>query len=154
MGQTGTYILVLHMNRRAEVTIGRLGTFSFPIGYYLYAGSARGPGGLRARLARHLRKEKPVRWHIDYLLRDATVIEIWKASSPEKLECLWTQALLGMPGARIVVTGFGSSDCDCSSHLIHFPSLPSFHTFASQLRACGSQLPLHRRILSSRRHLA
>jgi Uri superfamily endonuclease len=151
MGQAGTYILVLQMTRKTEVTIGRLGTFIFRSGYYLYVGSAGGPGGLEARLARHLRKEKPLRWHIDYLLREASLVEIWKAPSTEKLECRWTQALLRMPGARTLAYGFGSSDCNCPSHLIYFPSRPLFQDFSSQLGALGPQLSLHREIPSVRR---
>jgi len=146
MEQTGTYILVLHVGQETETSIGRLGTFNFPSGYYLYAGSARGPGGLKARLARHLRERKQSRWHIDYLLREARVVEIWKASSPQKLECLWAQALLRMPGARIPVYGFGSSDCGCPAHLIYFTSLLSFHTFARQLEALGAGPPVHREV--------
>ena len=46
----GAYALVLHLERKEEITVGRLGTFAFPAGYYLYAGSALGPGGLEARL--------------------------------------------------------------------------------------------------------
>jgi len=36
-------------------------------GYYIYIGSAFGPGGVRARMLRHLRADKPKHWHIDYL---------------------------------------------------------------------------------------
>ena len=49
----GTYALVLQLERQEEIAIGKLGTFTFPAGYYLYVGSALGPGGLEARLARH-----------------------------------------------------------------------------------------------------
>jgi Uri superfamily endonuclease len=38
-----------------------------PAGRYLYCGSAKGPGGLKARLSRHMRRGKSVRWHIDRL---------------------------------------------------------------------------------------
>jgi Uri superfamily endonuclease len=146
MGQAGTYMLVLHVGQETEISIGRLGTFNFPSGYYLYAGSARGPGGVEARLARHLRERKQSRWHIDYLLREARVVEIWKISSRQKLECLWTQALLRTPDARIPVSGFGSSDCGCPTHLVYFASLPCFHTFAKQLHALGAGPPLHREV--------
>jgi Uri superfamily endonuclease len=137
MGQAGTYILVLYVGRKAEIKIGRLGDFNLASGYYLYAGSARGPGGLKARLRHHLRERKQLRWHIDYLLRAARVVEIWKVFSPRKLECLWAQTLLKMAGAKIPISGFGSSDCDCPTHLIYFASLPSFSTFASQLEDSG-----------------
>ena len=47
----GIYALVLHLEHREEITVGKLGTVTFPAGYYLYVGSALGPGGLEARLA-------------------------------------------------------------------------------------------------------
>jgi Uri superfamily endonuclease len=53
--ELGTYALLLKLDKQERITVGRLGTFGFPAGYYLYVGSALGPGGLRARLARHRR---------------------------------------------------------------------------------------------------
>lgn len=147
MGQPGTYILVLHVGREAQMNIGRLGNLNLASGYYLYAGSARGPGGLKARLRHHLRERKQLRWHIDYLRRAARVVEIWTAFSLQKLECLWAQTLLRTPGAEIRISGFGSSDCDCPTHLIYFASLPSFSTFDSQLQASGFGPSLHREML-------
>ena len=70
----GTYALVLHLECTEEITVGKLGMFTFPAGYYLYVGSALGPGGLEARLARHRRRGKKLRWHIDYLLEHAQLV--------------------------------------------------------------------------------
>jgi len=53
--EPGTYALLLKLDKQERITVGRLGTFDFPAGYYLYVGSALGPGGLQARLARHRR---------------------------------------------------------------------------------------------------
>ena len=53
--EPGTYALLLRLDKQERITVGKLGTFDFPVGYYLYVGSALGPGGLRARLARHRR---------------------------------------------------------------------------------------------------
>jgi Uri superfamily endonuclease len=137
MGQPGTYVLVAEVQSAQEITIGRLGTYVFPAGYYLYVGSAGGPGGLEARLARHLRQGKRLHWHVDYLLQQARVVDIWKAPSPRSTECLWARALLSLPGAQIVVDGFGASDCRCRSHLIHFRALPSFRDFLTRLQNLG-----------------
>jgi Uri superfamily endonuclease len=133
----GTYVLILHLSGEASISIGRLGTFGLPVGYYLYVGSARGPGGLRARLQRHLRREKPQHWHIDYLLSVSNVVEVWSTVSPRRLECLWAQVLLKMPGASTPALRFGSSDCGCPTHLIHFTSQPSLQVFGRHLRASG-----------------
>ena len=138
MGQAGTYVLVLRVEQEARIRIGRLGTFAFPSGYYFYTGSARGSGGLEARLSRHSRPAKRLRWHVDYLLREARLVEIWKTPSSRRLECLWTNALLAIAGARALIPGFGSSDCHCRSHLIYFPSAPSFATFVARLQDLGA----------------
>lgn len=125
----GTYALILLLKRKKEITVGKLGTFAFPAGYYLYAGSALGPGGLEARLARHHRRHKKPRWHIDYLLEHAELIEVWSTVSPDRLECLWAQAAQELPGSKIPVPGFGSSDCHCSSHLVHLARKPTYEEF-------------------------
>ncbi len=56
--QRGTYILVMHNSRETTVQVGRLSDLLLKTGWYLYVGSAFGPGGLMARLKRHLRKQK------------------------------------------------------------------------------------------------
>jgi Uri superfamily endonuclease len=48
-----------------------------PAGRYLYCGSAKGPGGLKARLSRHMRRGKSVRWHVDQLTEQGLVIGGW-----------------------------------------------------------------------------
>jgi len=64
----GTYALILHLSKKLErIEIGKLGRFAFDAGFYVYVGSAFGPGGLKARLQRHLRTDKPLHWHIDLL---------------------------------------------------------------------------------------
>jgi Uri superfamily endonuclease len=114
----GTYILLLRLPRRATVRIGRLGPQLFERGYYAYAGSAL--SGLESRIRRHLRAEKANRWHIDYLREVATVEGIWVLPGPERLECRVAADLLGIPSAQSGPRGFGSSDCHCRTHLVHF----------------------------------
>jgi len=65
-----------------RLRIGKLGIHNLPHGYYVYVGSAL--GGLASRLRRHLRSEKRLHWHIDYLLRQAAVAQIWYAIGPDK----------------------------------------------------------------------
>ena len=131
----GTYALVLQLERQEEITIGKLGTFAFPAGYYLYVGSALGSGGLEVRLARHRRRDKKLHWHIDYLLEYAQLVEVWSAASTEKLECLWAQAARQLPGSETPVPGFGSSDCRCPSHLIYLVGKPSYEESTAYLFA-------------------
>jgi Uri superfamily endonuclease len=111
----GVYLLLLHLPDPARLTVGRLGTFDFPTGDYVYTGSAL--SGLRPRLARHLRREKPSHWHIDYLRTVATVRSVGVLTTSERWECaLHAQAMAAL-GGRVVAPGFGSSDCRCRSHL-------------------------------------
>jgi len=125
----GTYLLLLRLGEDREIEIGRLGSLLFLRGYYLYVGSARGPGGLQARLTSHCRRAKPPRWHIDHLRGHANLIEIWAVESDERLECLWAQQLAQLTPAR-PIPHFGSSDCRCPSHLFHFREKPSHRQFA------------------------
>ena len=61
----GIYLAILHLPKTQSITIGRFGRFTFSAGDYLYVGSAR--RNLLARFARHSRRRKTRRWHIDYL---------------------------------------------------------------------------------------
>jgi histidyl-tRNA synthetase len=93
-------------------------------GDYLYCGSAHGPGGLRARLGRHMRREKKPHWHIDQLTVRAEIIGAFVSETAS--ECALSAALAALP---VPLPGFGASDCPrCASHLRFFePSarLPS-----------------------------
>jgi Uri superfamily endonuclease len=126
----GTYILVISLERPHIIEIGRQGRFRLPAGFYLYVGSALGPGGLAARLERHLRADKHIHWHVDYLLECARVVEAWIVEGSERRECAGASAALRLPGARIAVPHFGASDCQCASHLITFDRKPNRNRFA------------------------
>ena len=119
----GVYVLVFRLDAPLAVQVGRLGRQTLPAGHLLYVGSAFGPGGLRARLARHLRAQKRVHWHIDVLTSVISPVAYLCDASGRRLECQWAQHLANLPGAYIPVPGFGSSDCrsGCAAHLIAFP---------------------------------
>lgn len=52
--QPGTYALVLASRGEKRIRIGGIGTLRLRTGFYVYVGSALGPGGLaRAREASH-----------------------------------------------------------------------------------------------------
>ena len=119
----GTYILIIRLDKSQEIVVGRLGEYCFPAGHYLYVGSALGPGGLAARIGRHLRRSaKARRWHVDYLLARAQIEEVWVAEGEARAECHWAAALSKAEGAILPVHGFGASDCACLTHLIYFPN--------------------------------
>ena len=74
MSDSGTYALVLVLEVELRLQAGKLGIHTFPPGYYIYTGSAL--GGLSGRLKHHLKLEKKLHWHIDYLLQGAPVTQI------------------------------------------------------------------------------
>jgi Uri superfamily endonuclease len=125
---------VLRFSRRLEIVVGKLGVLEAQPGYYLYVGSALGPGGLAARVGRHLRSEKPLRWHVDYLRAAADVEEVWYATGKSHRECRWASVLNSLPGASVPLVGFGASDCGCPSHLYFFNMPPSLAGFRLKLR--------------------
>lgn len=112
MADTSYQLLIAVARPLRRLRIGALGVFDFPAGRYIYTGSAR--RHLEARLARHLRREKALRWHIDYLLaaEGVRVVDVVRSS---RAECVLNRAA----GGVIPVPGFGASDCraGCGSHL-------------------------------------
>lgn len=117
----GVYLLLLELNEEAEIDVGALGRLRFPAGSYLYAGSAK--KNLSHRTARHLRRgRKKLRWHIDYLRETAARARVYPIFTDRNLECELASRLRDMGGRG--VSGFGSSDCRCESHLFYFPGSP------------------------------
>jgi Uri superfamily endonuclease len=129
--QPGSYAVILKLADWYELEVGRLGRFKIPPGIYVYHGSACGPGGLRARLGRHLSVVNRVYWHIDYLRCVGEVLGYvyWVTCQPNRTsipeECEKSQILSALPGASVPSPKFGASDCKsgCPAHLIHFPTL-------------------------------
>jgi Uri superfamily endonuclease len=132
----GAYALILHLETRQVIQVGRLGAFDFPAGYYLYVGSAFGPGGLAARLGRHLTRDhatRPLHWHIDYLRRLTSIVAVWFAEHQTRREHDWAGLAGQMPGAGCPVPRFGASDCRCRAHLFHFDQPPAVQHFSALL---------------------
>lgn len=107
-------MLVLSINKEINVRVGSLGTLTFDSGLYAYVGSAQ--GNLERRVARHFSKEKRVFWHIDYLLKNehVNIQNVFFKVAPKTEECSLAKM---MSELYRPVKGFGSSDCNCLSHL-------------------------------------
>jgi Uri superfamily endonuclease len=120
----GTYVLVLRCATSRAVRIGRLGSIRLPPGWYVYVGSAFGPGGLRARIGHHRKRAAHPHWHIDYLRRYTRLESVWYCCGVRR-EHEWAARIGAMPGAAIVLRGFGSSDCRCATHLYWFAESPN-----------------------------
>ncbi|MCK8600123.1 GIY-YIG nuclease family protein [Desulfoferrobacter suflitae] len=107
-----SYQLHIFLEETATIVVGKLGVFTFPPGSYIYTGSAR--RNIEARVARHLKAKKPLRWHIDYLLAHVRC-RMLKVSLSVDSECDLNQSTPGV----ILIPRFGSTDCSshCGSHL-------------------------------------
>lgn len=116
----GAYLLAVALPRPLALPLPALKTAGLGRGFYLYAGSAHGPGGIRARVLRHARKGKRKHWHIDHLTEAGRLIAA--LALPGTAECDVVGALLGFDGVTVPVPGFGSSDCRaCPAHLLAAP---------------------------------
>jgi Uri superfamily endonuclease len=128
--QAGTYALVLLSTKAAPIQVGKLGRLQLQPGFYVYIGSAHGPGGLRARVAHHLKPTGRPHWHVDYLRAHTKLQEVWLCYDRILWEHQWAHCLGLQRGASVPLAGFGSSDCLCGSHLFFFRSRPSRTAFA------------------------
>ncbi|MDP6352303.1 MAG: DUF123 domain-containing protein [Alphaproteobacteria bacterium] len=102
-------------------------------GLYLYGGSAHGPGGLRARIRRHAKADKPCHWHIDRLTGAGRLVAAFAIRDGQ--ECAVVAAAAAVAGATFPAPGFGSSDCrNCVGHLVRLPAgSKGYQSFVTQL---------------------
>ncbi len=109
---------MIRVRNDVSIEIGALGRSTIERGTYVYTGSAM--RNLSGRVERHRRKDKKLRWHIDYLLAsddvELTGVEVFPAG--EREECTRNLALIAA-GGTVPVPRFGSSDCRrCPAHLV------------------------------------
>jgi Uri superfamily endonuclease len=137
---SGTYALIFSSTVDRPVQVGQLGQLHVRHGFYVYIGSAFGPGGVQARVSHHRARSTRPHWHIDYLREVIQLEAIWCSYDPARREHQWAEVCSRLPGASLPLRGFGASDCRCESHFYFFalrPSLPAFR------RAIWSALPDH-----------
>ncbi len=116
----GSYMLCGKLEDEKTLQVGKLGMLTFRPGYYLYVGSAM--NSLSARIKRHMRVRKSLKWHIDYIaphFKDFIAIPV---RSSEPLECSLSKAVDSIADGYI--PNFGCSDCNCDSHLYWFAENP------------------------------
>ena len=108
------YVLIIYVDKSCIVKVGALGDIIFDKGIYAYVGSAQ--KNFHQRINRHLRKEKKLFWHIDYLLNNkyTKIKKILFKPGKKNEECNLAK-LIGNFGKKI--SKFGCSDCCCNSHL-------------------------------------
>ncbi|MGD8430248.1 MAG: GIY-YIG nuclease family protein [Ectothiorhodospiraceae bacterium] len=115
--EKGDYLIVFDCPEAVAVQVGRAGEVHLSPGRYAYSGSARGPGGIRARLGRHLRGGTRRHWHIDYLRAHLRPIMAGFVVGRERRECAWARRLR-TAGASPVIAGLGATDCRCEGHFL------------------------------------
>jgi Uri superfamily endonuclease len=116
----GAYVLFIQLAEPLSLDLPAFKGRVLEVGEYAYAGSAYGPGGIRARVRRHLRSVKPLRWHVDRMTAVGRIHRI--GVRPEGRECHLVGELLSLGGVP-VLPGFGSSDCrTCPAHMLALPT--------------------------------
>jgi len=108
----GAYLLVMELPEHTTIMLGKQGRIHFEKGWYVYVGSAL--NGLDQRIQRHLRREKKIHWHIDYLLPLTKNISVYFKENNQKEECAIASCFERNFSS---IPGFGCSDCTCASHL-------------------------------------
>lgn len=113
----GAYLLLIRLAAPLPLAISTLPPARLMPGDYVYCGSARGAGGIRARLRRHFSTNKRCHWHVDHLTLAAS--HLWASAVPDGDECQLAASLLSSGRFSIPVDGFGASDCRrCAAHLL------------------------------------
>jgi len=145
----GIYTLIVFLSNNTQLKIGKLGTQTFPAGYYTYTGSAlgRGASSLKQRVIRHLKKQKQKFWHIDFLLahENATITAVIAVQTSRKLECKMNHCIIEKLKTKIPVVGFGASDCkeNCKSHLLFFSDIAKEKVLVKKIVKCARLMSDH-----------
>ncbi|MBR4244685.1 MAG: GIY-YIG nuclease family protein [Candidatus Methanomethylophilaceae archaeon] len=114
MIRKGTYVLAISLGSDQDIKVGALGILHFEKGVYCYVGSAL--GGLDSRIARHMRKDKVLKWHADYITTVADSVDAY-ISYPDYIEECNLAKMAMDAGMEPSHKGFGCSDCKCYTHL-------------------------------------
>ncbi len=146
--KSGTYALVLVAETEFTIRVGRFGLLSGKPGYYIYVGSAFGPGGVKARVKHHKKVSSRPHWHIDYMRQILPLTELWYTYDNQKREHEWAHLISKTSNALLPFPRFGASDCSCPAHLIYLSSKPSYQRFRERMYSqIADHAPIHREVL-------
>ncbi len=120
MKDSGSYLLIVKLEKDLKINVGNLGEVYFRKGYYVYVGSAM--KALSKRIQRHRIRRKKLFWHVDYLREEANFIDVLPIRTHDRLECEIARRVEKI--SEWSVSGFGASDCKCKSHLYGFSENP------------------------------
>ncbi len=141
------YVVAAWLPRGATIAVGALGPLRLERGWQAYVGSAR--RGRDARVARHRRAAKPLRWHADYLFTPWPARRAWLLDTALD-ECALAARLRaalagdGPDPSCDAAAGFGSSDCGCRGHLVRAPSLAALRRALAAAAGDGDTLRVAR----------
>jgi hypothetical protein len=121
-----SYQLLIELRAPARCTIGRLGTFDFPAGRYVYTGSAR--RAFEARIGRHLRGNR--HWHTTLLAAPGRIVE---------------SSVRAGPSARSMAPRPGSPSCRASARRIAVRAVVHTSSFRGWVRQSGGRAARRRR---------
>jgi Uri superfamily endonuclease len=113
----GVYVLLIRVLNNINVEVGGLGSVEFRKGDYFYVGSAL--NNVESRINRHLRSDKKLHWHIDYLLNNnsSKIISYFVLETDNKsFECRIADEL---KKRAELIPEFGCTDCKCTAHLFY-----------------------------------
>jgi Uri superfamily endonuclease len=93
----GAYVLMIELTESVQVTLLGKPKTTLKAGCYLYCGSAKGPGGIRARLSRHMRLRKLIHWHVDRLTDAGRVTGAWVFPGRDECELVAAYRVYSAP---------------------------------------------------------
>lgn len=120
---SGVYLMVMYLDHELELEVGSKGMMQFRSGYYIYVGSAK--TNLTKRIERHKRKRKKLHWHLDYFRSHCDIVAGLPIRTSRHVECALADAIRYV--SQWDVPQFGSSDCECRSHLFGMTENPIHH---------------------------
>ena len=132
---TRLYVVLTRVPRRSTLAVGSLGAVTLERGWYAYVGSAL--RAREARVARHVAREKPLRWHADYLFTAFPAERAWLVDGAAG-ECELAGALAAVVGAERRPRRFGAGDCRCAGHLVRLPRRPLRRDIVAAAHAAGA----------------
>ncbi len=149
--EPGVYALVMEYGCSGKVVVGRRIVLEPPSNAILvYVGSALGPGGLKARILRHLRRQKRIHWHIDYLTTlDCVHV---RAIAYAVIQSRGAESCLARACAEELAMGprgFGSTDDRSAITHLFYSSSGGLWRVLETVGGCFRRCGLEARIVSS-----
>ncbi len=131
-----SYVLVINLPKGVSTNIRSLGTVTFKPGTYIYIGSANVKNPL-ARVLRHFKKNKKIKWHIDYLTTAPEVRIITAIVCYGLTEEAIYNIISHLVFASAVAKRFGSTDC--RKHSTHLFKLSRKHDILHLINKLSKQ---------------